>query len=439
MQMDILNLPSFKVIDAKENDDNYEILVETKSPPSLCIHCGFDDLQRFGVKKQFFYDTPIHGKRVGITVNRQRYRCKNCGTTFVENLWDMDDKRIATIRLVDYIQTQSLSRTFTSIAVEVGMDEKTIRNIFRDYVTFLAETVKFETPRCLGIDEIHIIKKPRCVVANIEENTIIDMLVNRNKDTVTRYLMKLPNKESIQYVAMDMWYPYKEAVNAVLPNAKIVIDKFHVVRMANTALEQIRKDHRKSIEPKQRRQLMRDRYVLLKRQHDLTAQDMLLLDLWTANYPKLKMAYDLKEDFFKIWDSKSRLEAYDKYQQWVGRIPDEMQAAFKPIVTAMKNWETEVFNYFDHPITNAYTESLNSLIRVVNRLGRGYSFDALRAKILFTEGFPKQKVNGHSKKSQMQGFRYINQHESNVLWDSETTYLGVPISTLVSAIDEGLI
>ncbi|GLI04167.1 hypothetical protein YDYSG_01970 [Paenibacillus tyrfis] len=56
-----------------------------------------------------------------------------------------------------------------------------------------------------------------------------------------------------------------------------------------------------------------------------------------GNYPKLKMAYDLKEDFFKIWDSKSRLEAYDKYQHWLRRIPDEMRAPFKSIVTAMKN------------------------------------------------------------------------------------------------------
>lgn len=437
--MNILNLPNFNILDVKETDCDYQVLVEKSSPPFNCYQCGFDNLQKFGTKKQFFYDTPMHGKRVGITVNRQRYRCKDCGSTFLEHLWDMDDKRLATVRLIDYIQTQSLSRTFTSIAVEVGMDEKTIRNIFRDYVSYLAETVRFETPRCLGIDEIYIIKKPRCVVANIEENTIIDMLVNRNKETVIKYLVNLPNKENIQYVTMDMWQPYKDAVNLVLPKAKIVVDRFHVVRMANNALEDIRKSHRKSIETKQRRQLMRDRYVLLKRNHDLTAQDMLLLDVWTTKYPQLKMAYDLKEDFFKIWDCKSRLEAYDTYQQWLSRIPEEMKSSFKPIVTAMKNWEQEVFNYFDHPVTNAYTESLNSLIRIVNRLGRGYSFEALRAKILFTEGFPKQKVNGHSKKSQMRGFGNAMVGYSEPLWDSETTYLGVPISTLVSAIEEGLI
>jgi hypothetical protein len=67
-------------------------------------------------------------------------------------------------------------------------------------------------------------------------------------------------------------------------------------------------------------------------------------------------------------------------------IPKELQSAFEPLTKAMDNWEAEIFAYFDYRVTNAYTESLNSLIRVINRLGRGYSFEVLRAKILFTEG-----------------------------------------------------
>lgn len=54
--------------------------------------------------------------------------------------------------------------------------------------------------------------------------------------TVINYLYQIPNRERIHYVAMDMWKPYKDAVNEVLPQAKIVVDKFHVVRMANDAI-----------------------------------------------------------------------------------------------------------------------------------------------------------------------------------------------------------
>ncbi len=435
--MNLLNLPSLNILEVNETEDSYHIEAESSSPLlDMCDQCGFDGeyLSKFGTKKQLYADTPMHGKRVAITFRKQRYRCKNCGTTCYEILLHMNDRRLATQRLIDYVSQQSLSRTFTSIAKEVGMDEKTVRNIFRDYVNFLYEHFRNETPKWLGIDEIHIIK-PRCVLTNIEENTIFDMLENRNKETLLKYLSKLPNRDQIQYVAMDMWTPYKDAVKAMMPQAMIVVDKFHVVRMANTALEDIRKAHRKEIDPKQRRQLMRDRYVLLKRQHDLTAQDMLLLDLWTANYPKLKMAYDLKEDFFKIWDSNSRLEAYDKYQHWLRRIPDEMKAPFKPIVTAMKNWEDEVFNYFDHPVTNAYTESVNNLIRLANRIGRGYSFEALKAKILFTEGIRKTKTTKHSMRSQYNTYYSMMSYNSQDY--EETVFIGTDISTLVDVIEKG--
>lgn len=200
--MNILNLKSFNVIELLENEHgDYQIQVENVTPPVVYHACGcVANLQKFGVKNQLFMDTPMHGKRVGLMVKRQRYRCKECKTTFLELLDEIDDKRLATKRLIEYIEKKSLKHTFTSIADEVGMDEKTIRNIFRDYINRLEENVRFETPKWLGIDEIHILKKPRCVIANIEHNIIVDMLTNRNKDTVITYLMNLPNRKQIRYV-----------------------------------------------------------------------------------------------------------------------------------------------------------------------------------------------------------------------------------------------
>ncbi|PCS24166.1 transposase [Candidatus Enterovibrio escicola] len=87
------------------------------------------------------------------------------------------------------------------------MDEKTIRNIFQDYCEREEERLKFEMPKWLGIDEIHIIKKPRCVLTNIEHQTVIDMLDNRNKSTLLRYFTKREDRERIEFVAMDMWHP----------------------------------------------------------------------------------------------------------------------------------------------------------------------------------------------------------------------------------------
>jgi hypothetical protein len=84
---------------------------------------------------------------------------------------------------------------------------------------------------------------------------------------------------------------------------------------------------------------------------------------------------------------------WTKFIQWQKSIPSEIADAFADIERAWGNWTMPILNYFNHPVTNAYTESLNSLIRIMNRLGRGYSFEALRAKILFSEGAHKHKLS----------------------------------------------
>ncbi len=97
------------------------------------------------------------------------------------------------------------------------------------------------------------------------------------------------------------------------------------------------------------------------------------------------------QTLFNIWNSRTRDEAQQAYYAWLRQVSPEMKQYFDPLIKAMGNWHNEIFSYFEHPITNAYTESLNNLIRVMNRTGRGYNFEALRAKMLFTEGFQKVK------------------------------------------------
>ena len=271
----MLNLPYLKVKDMKELEDDYRFLVEsTAPPPSHCPKCGtVPNLYKHGKKEQLFFDLPMHAKRVGIYVNRQRYKCRECNETFFENLPDMDVNRSVTNRLINWIQEASLRKTFTSVAEEIGVDEKTVRNIFNDYVTELEAQTEFRTPKWLGIDEVHLLKNYRCVITDVENKSVIDILRKRNKDMVISYLSRLKDIDKIELVAMDMWNPYKSAIKTVIPNSKIVIDKFHVVKLANEALEKIRKANRQNVSAKERRQLMRDRYVLLTRRKDLNDFD----------------------------------------------------------------------------------------------------------------------------------------------------------------------
>jgi transposase len=278
----------------------------------------------------------------------------------------------------------------------------------------------------------------------LHNNTAVNLLPNRNKKTIATYLSNLKDKDTVQYVAMDMWRPYREAVNEVIPDAKVVVDKFHVVRMANVAMESVRKSLRTELSPKQRRGLMHDRFVLLRRQSQLTDQESFNLDGWTKNYPLLGEAYRLKEEFFNIYQAPSKQQAQILYEQWLKSIPAELRGHYEPIITAWSNWQPFILEYFNHPITNAYTESLNSLIRVMNRLGRGYSFEALRAKILFSKGSHKIVQNRPKFDRQLDDydrnsvamFSLATTSQSKQTKEEPKNY-GVDIDKLVAMIERG--
>jgi len=411
--MNILNIQGYNIVDQKQTDIDYLFQVEVTPPLKCHIEgCNGTVLNRYGMKPQLYRDLPMHGKRVGIEVFRKRYQCKTCGKTFFENLPGMDEKRFMTKRLVEYVETQSLKRTF------------------------------------VRIDEIHILRNPRCVITNVKESTMIDILRDRDKKTVINYLNNLSCKQDIKIVCMDMWNPYKDAVKLILPHAQIIADKFHVIRMANQAIETIRKDLREEMTKKQKRGLMHDRFVLLKRNKDLKPHERIFLEVWSNQYPELGVAYELKESLFELWNSDiNKQTARKKYDEWISKIPDSITYAFEPLLKAISNWNNEVFAYFDHRATNAYTEALNSLIRVIDRLGRGYSFDALRAKILYSNGVHKEEKPKYSKSNfEMREMDAISFSQfSKVICESPSVYgintqkwnLGVDISTLVQKIEQG--
>ena len=383
--MNILNLPDWEVIELKESEYDYAIHAKYTPEPTACIRCGvMGQLYRHGIKKQRFMDLPVHNKRVGLIAHRQRYHCRACGKTSFQPLPDMDKNHAATLRLLAYIGKESMKRTFVSVADDTGIHERTVRRLFALEVARLDSEVKFETPRWLGIDEVHLVRKARCILTNVEQKTVIDMLTSRTKDVVSRYLYLMPDRQYIELVAMDMWQPYKDAVRDILPQATIVIDRFHVIRLAIQGMDTVRKDTRAQLTARQRRTLMRDRYILFHRKSDLTEQDQFILDTWLGQFPTLGKAYQFKEDFCDLWTVKDRQEAIDHYESLKASIPTELQAAYKPLTTAVGNWKAEIFAWWDKPVTNAYTEAIAGLVKLTNHTGRGYSFKAIRAKLLYS-------------------------------------------------------
>lgn len=354
-----------------------------------CPKCGVvGELGRHGTKETEYADAPVHGKPTVIRVERKRYRCRACGATSLQPLPDMDENRRMTARCVEYIGNQALRRTFAQIAEDTGVDERSVRRVAADKIEEFNAGRVTVAPRQLGIDEVAVLRNPRAIFTDVENRRVLDLLETRTKQAVARWLQLLPQKQFVQVVTIDMWPPYRDAVRAVLPHADVVVDKFHVVRMASLGLDLIRKKTGQAMKVKNRRKLMRSRYLLLRRHKDLTEMQRMDLDGWLKNVPELHGAYWAKERFYDIYDSPDKAAAKAALHHWIKTLPADLAVAFKALLTALGNWEPEILAYWDHRITNAYTEGANRVLKDITRIGRGYSFGVTRARILTMQGEP---------------------------------------------------
>jgi transposase len=439
MPPDILNLPQYQVLRAEDIGHDYHIYTETAVHPETCIHCGATAIVGFGRREQLIRDLPIHGKQVGIYVDTRRYRCKSCGKTFYEPLPGIDEKRRMTQRMAAWLGEQSLRQTFARLAEETGVSNMTVKAVFDDHAARMARNLRIETPEMLGIDEIHLIRKPRAILTNARSCLVVEILDNRDKKTVTRYLSGLPDRERVRCVAMDMWRPYRDAAREVLPWAAVVVDKFHVLRMANQALDDVRKSVGAGLPIGRRRTLMRDRKALLMRPEDLGMEETLHLSGWLRNVPLLDAAYRAKEGLYGVYEERSKTKALRRYQEWEDALEEGIRDTFQPVVTAFRNWRTEIFAHFDWRVTNACAESANNLIRIANRMGRGYSFDVLRARILLANhaGHRKRKIFRRREPGATDAEAMAYFSLQTTLEGSDEISEGVDTSTLLKLVEEG--
>jgi len=442
--IDFLNLPGLSTVSYEDHGDHYRVLAKSNGNPQRCSECLSRFIHKHGTLDQSYMDTPMHGKRVLLDIIRQRYRCQGCGKTFLYSLLSMDNRRQATKRLIGYIEKHCMQVTFVALAREVGVDEKTIRHVFDDYVVRREKEIDAKTPAILGIDEIKIIGDYRAVLTNIGKSSVFDMLDSRKKAKLLEYFDSLPDKQNVETLVMDMWNPYRQIGQKVFPNKLIVVDKFHVVRMANDGLERVRKRIRKAVDKKTRLKLKDGRFTLLKRKESLSEEDTAKANEWFELFPELGVAYEAKERFFDIYSQPSRAAGELAADQWASSLSPEIEKDFRDLRVALHNWNREIFNYYEQPVTNGYTECINGIVRLINQIGRGYSFEVLRARLLFNEQAladsstsVRKKIRKAKPSSEEYSFSYGMMTEDEDQYEETITNYGPYIPTLIRLLEEG--
>ena len=280
----------------------------------------------------------------------------------------------------------------------------------------------------------------RGVFTDIRLGRIIEMTEKRTKIEVISFLQQLPNSQNIKIVTIDMCTTYREAVFEVLPHARVVIDKFHVIKMAVAALENIRKQMNGTVSKRERSHLLHLRYLLLANYESLSEEQHLRLKVIFSDYPCFELPYLLKEELREMYKSKTTADAIRLFELWKDHIPPEM-TDFVEISKTIYRWRKEIFSYFDCRVANATTESLNNLIKCIQRQARGYTFEVLRTKVLYGTKATKKAAYSFSKpKSNSSKTMFSYEYGvGNDLYQTKmlVTGTGTDINELIEVFEDG--
>ncbi|MBZ6417170.1 MAG: ISL3 family transposase [Sphingomonas sanguinis] len=434
---DLLRLSRLAFVDSYDEDGT--LIVQAKSirhhEPYGC--CPLFSFSKMGTKTVRYRDHAIQGQPTWLEIKRQRFRCNACGKVGYEVLPDIDTERRITKRFREHLQREAIKYPFTMAAEINGVHETLIRRIFDEHAKRVMRKYNVVLPRVLGMDEIYIMKRPRFVIGDVENSLMLDMQESRKQTNLNDYFEFIGGGDKVEVVCQDMWSTYRSVTRKQFPNAVTVIDKYHVQRTANAAVELVRKAHFIRISNQDRIRLKRKKGLLLARWDK--ASDKLKDDLEKlfVEFPNLRAVYEWKERFYDIYECETRAAAEKAMTEWMLNLPPEFERPFKQSRDAVKNWRPHILRYFEHRYTSAYIERLNGLIRKMNVQGAGYDFSTLRAKALLKHGRVDREVEGQKLTNRLA--RTLPAGPRLVPIYGPWRYYGMPLSTLEADLEAGLL
>ena len=380
----LLGLQGLNITNIEENEKSIIIYAEKEREKHHCICCGTATNTVHDYREQKIKDIPAFGKLVSIKLRKRRYKCKNCGKRFFECNPFLPKYHRMTNRLSAFvIEKLRDERSFTSVAREVNLSVSTVIRIF-DTVSY----PKAELSEALSIDEFKGNtwgEKYQCILTDPVNKRVLDILPERYKPYLTSYFKQYPKevRNSVTYFVSDMWRTYADISDIWFKNATQVIDKYHWIRQAICAFENVRKEEQKKLSHELKKYFKRSKSLLIKRYDSLKEEQKQQVNVMLYYSVNISRAYFYKEQFLKILSIKDAESAKKAMSEWIQNAENCGIPQFEKCADTMRNWYTGIINSFSTTITNGFTEGCNNKIKVLKRNAYGYqNFKRFRNRIL---------------------------------------------------------
>jgi transposase len=233
-------------------------------------------------------------------------------------------------------------------------------------------------PRLLGVDEKAIAKGHRymTLVCDLEAATVEYIGEERREASLAAYFEAFPqsSRQHIEAISLDMWPAYINACQASVPQAetKMVFDRFHIMRHVLEAVDKVRKREHKSLLSQGDTTLTKSKYLWLYSEENVPQRSREQFEAIKSRELKTARAWALKESLRQLWAYQSAGWAKRFWQRWYFWATHSRLAPMIEVAKLIARHLPNVLTYFQHRITNAVAEGLNSKIATVQKRACGY-------------------------------------------------------------------
>lgn len=308
----------------------------------------------------------------------RRLRCPDCEAIRAEGFDFVASYARVTKRMARYIAQLCRMLSVAAVARHLGLDWKLVKAC--DKAVLLEEFGETDTSglRLLAVDEISLKKGHRymTVVLDLETGRVVWMGQGRKKKTLTAFfaLMSEEERAAVEAVAIDMWAPYVRAIQACLPNARIIYDLYHVVANYHTkVLDKVRiAAYKKAATEDERRWIKGSRYLLYKNDENLTDKQRPKLERLLEVNQQIHTAYLLRDELKEIWTLRSPWAVRQALGAWCELARESDLGPLERFADSLRRHRRGIVAHARYPIGTGRLEGTNNKIKVIKR--RSYGF-----------------------------------------------------------------
>lgn len=390
----LLHLKSMKVVDVwfSNRYKDLHLLVKPYKNGCLCPKCGRRGRMIKGAKKERAWrDIPLGFVRVFFHYAPREIKCRIHGRIQEDVPWAAPYSR-ETYRFEYLLVKYCCDMSQKKAAEQLKIPKSTVSDILHRLIKRGRQGHKIRSLRVIGVDEISYMKgrKYATVVYDLDRAKVVWVGKGKGRSTIESFFLEELSeyqRSNIRYATCDMSRAYVGAIKDYCPNATLVLDRFHIVKALNEAVDEVRKEQWRKVEKDERKVLKGLRWLLYRHSSTRTKKDTRILNSLRRSNRRIYRAWVLKDEFEQFWNYKAPWAAERFMKRWTTTALRSRLEPLQKFAKMIRKYKDNILTFVKTRLTNAVSEGINRIIRMIkNRASGFHSLDAFSDMIYLVVG-----------------------------------------------------